>query len=71
LLISLVLFVGCLLGRKKTKNAKRLKRYHTMPVNRNIEENTELETSPEQFYCIYGGEGKSCVSGFMPKESKE
>ena len=71
LLIFLALFVGYLLGRNKVKNARRLKRYHSMPVNPNFEENTELEPLSERFYCLYRGKGKSCVSGFMPKESKE
>jgi len=71
LLIFIALFVGYLLGRNKLKNARQLKRYHSMPVNPNVEKNTELDPLSERFYCIHRGEGKSCISGYLPEESKE
>ena len=71
LLITLALFVGYLLRRNKVKNARQLKRYHSMPVNPNVEKDTELGPLSEGFYCIHRGEGKSCISGYLPEESKK
>ena len=71
LLIALALFIGYLLGRNKVKNARQLQRNHSMPVNTDVEKNIELDPLSEGFYCIHRGEGKSCISGYLPEESKK
>ncbi|MBV1898783.1 MAG: hypothetical protein ACJA2Y_000991 [Cycloclasticus pugetii] len=71
LLITLALFIGYFLGRNKVKNARQLKRYHSMPVNPNVEKDTEPDSLSERFYCIHRGKGKSCISGYLPEESKK
>jgi hypothetical protein len=42
-----------------------------MPVNPNVEKDTEPDSLSERFYCIHRGKGKSCISGYLPEESKK
>jgi len=71
LLITLAVFIGYLLGRNKVKNARQLQRNRSMPVNTDVETNIEPDPLSERFYCIHRGEGKSCISGYLPEESKK
>jgi hypothetical protein len=71
LLIALVPLVGYFLGRNKAKNARQMKRYDVMPASPIVEENTELDPLSDGFYCMYRGKDKNCISGYMPKKSKE